>query len=104
MGKINYFKRKKGLHYYKVTDSSDKVLHVMANLSNRDIEKIQNFEGGYWTSTIEKDSFLINNLEKSHFIDSVLNETEICSEEEFTEILSVSIFELGIYESTLSKS
>ena len=87
-----------------VIDSSDKVLHLMANLSNRDIENTRHFKGGYQTCIIEKGSFLINNLEKSHFMESILSGTERCSKEEFTEVLSVSIFELGIYESTLSKS
>lgn len=103
MEKVNYYKGKKGLHYYKVTDSSDKVLHIMANLSNDDIKITDHFKSGYRICTIEKDSFLINNLEKTHFMNSTLNETERCSKEEFTEVLSVSIFELGIYESTLSK-
>ena len=102
MEKVIYYKRKKGLHYYKVTDSSDKVLHIMANPINSDIKNIEHFDGGYRTCIIEKYSFLINNLEKSQFMDSIFKETEICSKEEFTEVLSVSIFELGIYESTLS--
>ena len=104
MKKITYFKTKKGLHYYKVAGDSDKVLHIMANLSNSDIKNIEHFDGGSRTCIIEKDSFLINNLEKSHFIDTSLNETESCTEEEFTEVLSVAIFELGIYERTLSNT
>lgn len=99
---LKFFRDSEGLHYYRIEENSDQILHIMSN-TDEDITKKQTFNGFSASSLIERNSFCINNIKKDEKHINFQNTHIEIAESEFESILNNAIFELGIYKNSISK-
>lgn len=93
-----YYKCKDGVHFYKDI-AIGKILHVVCN-TDKHIDYEDVLDGGKLiiSGEIPKGTYLINNL--TELPDK---ELLVATKEQFTVAINRAIFELGIYEQTISK-
>lgn len=93
-----FYKCKDDVHFYKDI-AIGKILHVVCNVDKHiDYEDVLDGGNLIMSSEIPKGTYLINNLTELPDIE-LLKATK----EEFTVAINRAIFELGIYEQTISK-